>query len=79
MSQTIALSGQVNFPAMSATAVLQVRPGNDAVAEPSPTLKWLETWNPVRWSKDDHSRFAALARSLLDLIRLISWFINLRS
>ena len=68
MSQTIALGPHTTFGPMTASAVLQVRPASDVVAEPSPALKYLELMNPLRWSTNDLSRFAAFARFLLVLV-----------
>ena len=47
MPQTIALSAHSTLPSFTATAVLQVRPGSDVIADPSPAFKWLDFWNPV--------------------------------
>ena len=71
MSQTIALDAHTAFGPMTASAVLQVRPASDVVAEPSPALKYLEFMNPLRWSKDDFSNLAAFARCLLQLLLVI--------
>ena len=71
MSQMTALTAHVIFPSFIATATLQKRLGSDVVADPPPALTWLEIWNPVHWSKDDHPRFLALARELAQLIVLI--------
>ena len=71
MPQTIALSAHSTFPSFTATAVLQVRPGSDVIADPSPALKWLKIWNPVHWSKDDLPRALSLVRELAHLLVLI--------
>ena len=76
MNQRIALEAHTSFGPMTASAVLQVRPARDVVAEPSPVLKYLEIWNPALWSKDDFSRFAYLAGLLVILVELISKFLN---
>ena len=74
MSQRIALGTHTTFGPMTATAVLQVRPASDVIAERSPTLKWLEIWIHARWSKDDLSHFAAFAIYLAQLIFWFLWF-----
>ena len=68
MTQSTPLVGHVSFPAWTARSTMQVRSGNDVVAEPSPALKYLELMNPLRWSTNDLSRFAAFARFLLVLV-----------
>ena len=77
MAQPIDLICHKNFPAWTARATVQVRPGNDVVADPSPALTWLEIWNPVHWSMDDYPRFLALARELALLIVLIYLYLFL--
>ena len=75
MNSQVAFTGQKNFPAWTARATLQVRPGNVVAAEPSPALKYLELWNPLRWSKDDLSNLTAFAGWLLMLLLVIDrWF-----
>ena len=71
MSQTIVLEAHTTFGPMTASAVLQVRPASDVFAEPSPALKYLELMNPLRWSTNDFSRFAAFAKDLLLLLLLL--------
>ena len=71
MGHMIALEGHLRFQPMIASAVLQVHPNSDVVADSSPLLTCLEIWNPAYWSKDDLPRFSALARKLSQLILLI--------
>ena len=71
MSQRIALEAHTTFGPMTANATLQVRPGSDVIADPSPALKWLDIWNPVHWSKDDLPRALSLVRELAYLLLLI--------
>ena len=71
MSQRIALEAHTTFGPMTASATLQVRPASDVITDPSPALKWLETWNPVHWSKDDLPRALSLVRELAHLLMLI--------
>jgi hypothetical protein len=74
MSQAIAFNGHVSFPAMTARATLQVRPGNDVSVEKP--IKHPSLMNPLRWSTGDLSRFAIFAGILLELLELINRFIH---
>ena len=78
MDQMISLEGHLRFQPMIASAVLQVHPNSDVVADSSPLLTWLEIWNPAYWSKDDLPRFLALARELSQLILLIYLYFFLK-
>ena len=70
----------VSSPVCPASVSPPVRPASTVVAEPSPTLKFLELCNLRSWSKDDYSRFAVVAVFLLELLRQIgSFFIIPRS
>ena len=42
----LAFTANKSFPVWTARATLQVRPGNDVFAEPSPALKYLEAHEP---------------------------------
>ena len=76
MNQQISLAAHTTFGAMTATAVLQVRPGSDVVPELPPALKLLDICNPLKWSTYDKSRFANFLSSLLNLIRVISSYLS---
>ena len=68
MNEQIAFTANKNFPAWTARATLQVRPGNDVFAEPSPALKYLRLMNPLSWSTDNFSRIAVITKFLIELI-----------
>ena len=50
MDQMISLEGHLGLQPMIASAVLQVHPNSDVVADSAPLLTWLEIWNPAYWS-----------------------------
>ena len=68
MLEQTSLIANKNFPAWSACATMQVRPGNDVAAEPSPALKYLRLMNPLCWSADNFSRVAVITKFLLELV-----------
>ena len=75
MFQEIALVGHASLGPMTARATLQVRPAG-VVVDPTPAVKYLRLENPLRWSKEDLSCFAAFAMFLSQVVLLIDRFIN---